>query len=175
MSAVEGCPLRDAHEVDPNRRWDFGDYKFHPLWGEKPSKEDVQAITVGGEPLFRGTSSKFLMPTKLLPHPESNKTAQDFLRGRMLSGPVPRIYMSESPEDALGYGCIEAEEGKGGIPLICAIKIDREIFKSLKPGYEGKGEWYVERDSIPRKDIRCRRITKKECEQGYPDGKIFED
>jgi hypothetical protein len=63
----------------------------------------------------------------------------------------------------------------GGVPLVCAIRIDEEIFKELKPGYEGPGEWYVERDSIPRKNVRCRRITKKECEQGYPDGKVFGD
>jgi len=151
-------------QLNSKRRWDFGNYKFHPLWDEEPSIDDPQAIVVGGEPLFRGTTSKFVDSKELRPHP-TEPLKEKF---SITPAPVPRIYMSEGKEDALGYGCSMAES-EGGIPLVCAVSIDQELFSRLKPGLEGLGEWYVEGESIPRRLVKCEQITKKECEQGFPD------
>jgi hypothetical protein len=145
--------LLSAEEAS-GRKWDFGTFKYHPLWDpENPrTEDDIQAITVGGEPLFRGTSSEFVDEDGLHPHPLGAHGGHQEVR----------IYMSEGAEDAEGYSCIAAEE-HGGVPLLCAVKVTEELFNALKPGYEGLGEWYVDWDKIPKGGFTCRRVREGVC------------
>ena len=80
--------------------------------------------------------------------------AHPISEGLVLSSPIDvqkppetKLYMSEGEEDAAGYGPIIAEE-EGGQPVLAKIVLDEQLFKELKPGYEGLGEWYVEREFI---------------------------
>ena len=137
-------------------KWDYGTYKYHPLWSKDDprTKDDVQAITVGGEPLFRGTSSEFIDKKGIYPHPP----------GAHGEHQENRIYMSEGAEDAEGYSCIAAEQ-HGGVPLFCTVTVTERLFKALRPGYEGLGEWYVDWDKIPWGEFKCRRVKEGVCEE----------
>jgi hypothetical protein len=138
-------------EID--RRWDFREYKFHPLWNTTPEEEPELRIKPG-DVLFRGTTTAYT-DGGVKVHEWRSASNPEWMAGPR------RIYMSEGAEDAAGYGSIAAEDS-GGQPVLCEIVLDEELFRQLKPGYEGKGEWYVERESIPKKNVRCIRLRKGE-------------
>ena len=129
------------------RRWDFGDFKFHPLWSSTPEDSPELAIRPG-DVLFRGTTTKFLRGGALFAHPEPKDGLE-----------TARMYLSEGEEDAAGYAWILRDE-VGGRPILCEIILDAELFADLRPGYEGLGEWYVKRAVIPAENVRCRRAPR---------------
>ena len=136
---------RDPLEPENVRQWDFGDYKFHPLWNSNPEDEPQLRIKVG-DTLYRGTSSAYTSKSGAKSHqwPSSYN---------ILKGPR-RIYLSEGAEDAAGYGEIAAET-VGGKPMLCEVTLTEELFRALKPGYEGSGEWYVEAEALPKRAALC--------------------
>ena len=126
-----------AKEIDPKtRKWDFGTFKAHPLWMHQQESPEEYAVKPG-DYLWRGTTTRFITPQGLLAHPLPPPRRE------------PRLYMSEGEEDAAGYAPIIAEQ-EGGQPALAKIILDQQLFKELKPGFEGLGEWYVEREFIPR-------------------------
>lgn len=136
------------------KEWDFGEFKLHPLWDSNPVDEPELAIRPG-DVLYRGTSSVYVGEGAKV-HQWKGSLPPQWMAKR-------RIYMSEGAEDAAGYGAIAVEDA-GGKPVLCEIMLDKELFKALKPGYEGSGEWFVEMDSLPKKAVRC--IPLKEGKYG---------
>lgn len=126
-----------------NKQWDFDEYKLHPLWGTEEPELRVRP----GDILFRGTTSAYVQGEKVKSHTWKTEP---------IKGPR-RIYMSEGAEDAAGYGEI-AVETSGGVPVLCEITLTKELFHALKPGYEGRGEWYIEDKALPKNAVRCIRL-----------------
>ena len=118
------------------REWDFGAYKVHPLW-DRPEP----TLRIGaGDKLYRGTTTNLIV--------ESIRAVPS----------ATRIYFSEGEEDAGGYAFIH-QELYGGKPVVVELKLSRKLFRALKPGLEGFGEWYFERNFVPRTHTRIRRLT----------------
>jgi len=97
---------------------------LHPLWSP-----GTTPLVPGKDSLFRGTTSKFVKPGKLLSH-----------EGK-------RVYFSEGDEDAEGYASIISEH-HGGTPILVEVELTDELASRLKPGLEGLGEWYVEAEEL---------------------------
>lgn len=145
-SAPTQGPRRDPLEPEAPPQWDFGTYKIHPLW-----THDDEALQIRvGDKLYRGTSSKFTKGGI-----RGHVGAGIYERSRF--GTQRRIYMSEDPEDAAGYGPITAEE-VGGWPMLCEIEVTPELFAAMRPGYEGPGEWFVDAEAIPASTTQCYRL-----------------
>lgn len=141
----------EEEEKLPARKWDFGSYKFHPLWNEGEDDFDDPELRVKpGDKLYRGSSTAAMKGKKLVAHP----------RG----GHKGRLYWSEGPEDAAGYASI-AVEIAGGEPVLCEVTLTKELFRELKPGFEGLGEWYMERSEIPLKYVKCTQLTKADLKK----------
>ncbi len=119
------------------REWDFAAYKVHPLWDQPEPTLRIRA----GDMFYRGTTTSLVG--------ESVRAAPR----------ATRIYFSESEEDAAGYAFIH-QELYGGKPVLVELKLSRKLFRALKPGLEGVGEWYFERNFVPRTHTRIRRLTR---------------
>jgi len=126
---------------------------LHPLWSP-----GTTPLVPGKDSLFRGTTSKFVKPGKLLSHKEKGCSilgTEDY-DGRYPDC-VTRIYFSEGDEDAEGYASIISEH-HGGNPILVEVELTEELASRLKPGLEGLGEWYVEAEelTIPFKKRRAK-------------------
>jgi hypothetical protein len=144
---------RDPLEVD--EQWDFGEYKLHPL-----GSRDPELAIRPGDKLYRGTTTIALKGGARAHTGGTLYNEAEWMKGQH------RIYMSESAEDAAGYGPL-AVENIGGKPVLCEITLTPELFAALKPGYEGAGEWWIAAEAIPTKATRC-YILRVDPDTGLP-------